>query len=1054
MTRHLLIFGISSGIAFTLLFVLTGSPISTSELLVIKPGPTPKGGRSNVKPIEMKWKGQKLPIQLSPSQDIINVRVPLIDPETQLMEGRLLFDRGRIDPKSGRLLVTNPTVIMWELDRERKLVNRARETRLVAEIGLIDTDFKACDLYRKVVLTSNHKDRVAVLQTTELRCHLQEDRISTDKPLSITFGEDFKVLGVGLEATPKTDEMTILSNVLVRLIQRGGTMAMPFVGARKPARKSKSAKPTKKEQTEIITTCDGKLFLKRVDEGRGYQVTFHRNVEVIRGKGRMHSQVLQLALEQIRRPGKPSRDGKPTRQKGIDLKRMTAYDRVQMYHPTQGEMTGDFFRWERLPSQKQRSVLRGSPKLVLTGTNLEVVDKEKGPQDTKKPKKKAGRTIITSTGDMVFLRNAPEQKTQDPELAIFHDNVVLRRLVADLKQGQPLEIRANKLTLFIDVDRTPPTTGTQPKQPKQERKARVQRCVAVGDVRVIDPNFEATGQRCNWHDLGEGDEKLVMIGRPKLILRGVDDDNQVGLPGAQVKAPKKSAKPAKQNSDIEITSRGEMVMRSFKDRAFTLGIFDEDVVVRQFPLSPTGQRLPDHLGADRRSTMLSDHLEIEMFRAETPAGKPRKTGARSRSSMRKMRAVGNVQISSAQGQATAQRLTYDKVLDTIVLTENVLMLSPDGSRYKGDKLTYLRAQDQMTLIATHPRRAEVHQVESPSKDAPKTDKRAEHLIRAPYIFYDRKKLYIRATGGVYSRFLPRPGDEKNSFAMLGPKKASQPRTPGKKVVPEQPTPWVLKGNTVEAWLSQPPEKKGAGAKRRTADKRGSGQLKRLKAQGKVHIYSTSEKDPREAQGDFFDHDRLTNKTLLRGTKKRAEIWSADSQMSGWQINFDHTADIATCPKGGVFRFKEKPEKGAPAKAKKSANQWVTITCDGLVTHDRKAGLATFTRNVKLIREDSEVKADWARATIDPKTRRVRTAVATGKKVTIFSKKEYATGTRLVWNYETKDVELTGSPRTILYQKDNIIQAEIVKFNQDTGEMQAFGKNLPVKILPRGTKNPK
>ncbi len=848
MGRHLLVFLVSAAIGFGLLTTLTGGPTLSQEIQdnIVKITPDAvKGSPTKVTAISMKWKGRPIGLTLTPNQVVEKVDVPLVDPETQLEEGRFLFESGRYDTRLNRLRVIKPRLIMWSLDRERKLVNRQRQTTLVAEYGLIDPDFKLADMFDYVTVTSDYKDSQGLLQTTHLRCHLQQNLITTDRTVSITWGEDFKVIGEGLESTPKTEEMTILRNVLVSLVQREGKIAMPFTAvSRKPKTTPVTAKPTR--PTKIISTCDGKMVLKRLT-GKAYQVTLYRNVEVIRGKGRIRSQVLQLGFEHVRKPtpdkGKKGADKK---EKGIDLRRMTAYDRVHMFHPTQGEAQGEFYRWERLPSRKQRSVLRGSPRLVLTErAHLKVVegDPRRKKKKSERPSDGSNRTIITSKGEMVFLRNPPEQTT-DPELAVFHDRVILRRMKADLKQGQPLEIRANKLTLLIDVEA--PETQASAKQTEQpERKARVRRALAEGDVRVIDPSFEATGQRCNWYDLDEGDEKMVMLGRPKLILKAVDDDEQVGLPGATPpkgnKQPPKKGQTGQAKSDVEITSRGTMVMRSYQNRAQTRGIFDEDVVVRQFPLSTTGQRLPDHEGGERRSTLLTDHLEVDLLRAAKPVVEIKNNSPKSGSSftMREMRAKGNVQISSTRGQATSQELRYQKSTDTILLTDDVLMLSPDGSRYKGDQLTYWRRQDKMLLVASLPRWAEVRQIEDPPKEARKGIKRAEHLIRAPQILYDRRKHYIKASNGVYCRFLPRSDKEKDSFFGMGDPPNRGPKdTKGK---PAPRTPWVLKARQVEAWLEPPVDKKQDA---HTSERSGSGQLRRLLAREKVHIYSTAEKDPR------------------------------------------------------------------------------------------------------------------------------------------------------------------------------------------------------------------
>ncbi len=162
-------------------------------------------------------------------------------------------------------------------------------------------------------------------------------------------------------------------------------------------------------------------------------------------------------------------------------------------------------------------------------------------------------------------------------------------------------------------------------------------------------------------------------------------------------------------------------------------------------------------------------------------------------------------------------------------------------------------------------------------------------------------------------------------------------------------------------------------------------------------------------------------------------------MTGWVIRFDHFNNVTTCPKGGTFKFKEKSETSASGTQAKA--QWVTINCDGVATHNRKQGVATFEKNVRLLRDDNEVRADRARAYIDPKTRRVQRAIATGKKVTLFSKKEYAVGTRLVWNYQRKQAVLTGSPQAVLYQPKRVVRADEVHFNQRTRESSARGNIL-------------
>lgn len=118
----------------------------------------------------------------------------------------------------------------------------------------------------------------------------------------------------------------------------------------------------------------------------------------------------------------------------------------------------------------------------------------------------------------------------------------------------------------------------------------------------------------------------------------------------------------------------------------------------------------------------------------------------------------------------------------------------------------------------------------------------------------------------------------------------------------------------------------------------------------------------------------------------------------------------------VFSPEEGPSPltGAPA----TGPRHVTITCDGPLDFDYEHDIATFHHNVRVQDPSGDLYSDLLIAYLDPATRGIRYAEATGR-VRIVQQQNTATSTKAVYDPRLGKVTLIGRPSLLVYPSGHV-----------------------------------
>ncbi|MBI4613075.1 MAG: LPS export ABC transporter periplasmic protein LptC [Planctomycetes bacterium] len=838
---------------------------------------------------------------------------------TSQVDSVLTFDELTLTIE-GELEITNPRLEIYrapdwarrEENKERDPSNPAQQeptrpvkTVISAKRGKIEKGLLSGEFWDVVRVCSQDGETITTVETDRIWCHFRKKEARTKEPVAMRSGSaaggepDLTVTGVGFAADVELRDFRIHRHGRIDVVERGGRFDVPL-----PGMKRQGGEP----EGTLHLECEEELRIERLgppvvpgdasprrssgtEPVERYKVTMNRNPRVVR-RGREEESRLSakrvlhfwFAASPEETAGEPAagpaeRKFRLERVRAIEDVVLVALDREK---DRSSWASGDLFIWERLADGSEKATLRLGPRLEFVGTGGfggeekperagATPDKEKIAQRGDRKRSRA-RTVVTSRGDMVYLRPAPgappdqavETATFDQEANV--DRMELGRWWSYFPEKRQVLV-AGRLELDFDPRKRKDDGfagysggGEDKKEEKNEegkekkKGPRVREVRALGAVRYAGDEGLAEGDRMVWTRKTPTDSTLELSGsEPRLRLLSLKDANWVDrgpdLVAAEGKKEEENVEGDKKEPlrvDLAVACRSRMVYTRRARPEATPGeppLPDPDdffeaydrVHVEKIPLGPDGKPDPQ---APISTLDAAEKMVLVLAARERTAGEGKETKegeerdatpvGGDRLKVRRFEAHREVKVSDAKGEAVGDILHYEGPaaeggLESLVLRGHARAWSRDGY-VEGEEVRYSREPGKTDEVVVGGSPGAPAVVWRPVVDPPeghRLDPSAppaeRHFIQASErILYDRRKMEALAEGLAFCRVWAEEGEEDQVFSLKGgpsPKPAGpaggNPATEEAKT-PER-SPWVLKAQEIRAAfaLKERPEAKPA-----------------------------------------------------------------------------------------------------------------------------------------------------------------------------------------------------------------------------------------------------